>query len=324
MCLLTYFPPNTQPDTDALWNGTLSNHDGHGFAIVSRGALIVRHGMNGDEMIELFASMRKRHADGPALFHSRFGTGGVYTRFNCHPFRFKNDRHTVVGHNGVLPETCQPGKKDKRCDTRYAADEVFPKGFGHLSNPVNRDKLGEFIGKSNKLVILTTNPEYDQSAYIINEDRGIWHEGVWYSNTGYQDKKHWYTGTVTKPKTACPLCGCTSISKYAHCLDCKKCVECRQGWDNCNCTYWNYGTTVSNYSAWPTVLGNRSAGTSRWEWADNDRSSSFIDPDDPDAAYVSEEYYNWVKDKQWIKDLQEGRTGTGSLKPKAIESGTTE
>ena len=329
MCLLTYFPPNVQPDTDALWNGTVSNHDGHGFAIVSRGALIVRHGMNGDEMIELFASMRKRHADGPALFHSRFGTGGSYTRFNCHPFRFKGDRRTVVGHNGVLPETCQPDRKDKRCDTRFAAETLFPKGFGHLSNPVNRDRLGDFIGKSNKLVILTVNPAYDQSAYIINEDRGIWEDGVWYSNTGYQDRpKYWYTGSPAKPKTECPECGGLSISKYAHCWDCKKCVECRQDWDGCNCTYWNYGAvpqwdgrTYTEY--WPTVLGsNRPAGSSRWSWKGNleepAASEPYIDPDDPDAAYVSEEYYNWVKDKQWIKDLQEaaGR--------KAIEAGPTE
>lgn len=280
MCLLTYFAPEAQPDTNALWNGSITNNDGHGFAIVSHGQLIVRHGMDAASTIDLFETTRRRHPTGPALFHSRFGTGGSYTRYNCHPFRFGGDRRTVVGHNGILPTTVQPGKKDKRCDTRIAAEEVLPKGFGHLSNPVNRDRVAAWIGKSNKLVILTVNPDYDQSAYIINENMGTWVDGAWYSNSAYKDRTYYNwapsstDGSPENPKTSCTFCGGTDIGKYAECKSCGLCVECLHGWDRCDCPWWNYGG--KKITAETTVLGYPADTAEEWlKWVreQNDRKA---------------------------------------------------
>lgn len=71
-------------------------------------------------------------------------------------------RRTVVAHNGILsPKLVEP---DHRCDTRIAAEEIFPSWFDHLGDEANRSRLAQCIGTFNLLVILTVNPVYDQNA----------------------------------------------------------------------------------------------------------------------------------------------------------------
>lgn len=184
MCMLTYIPPFVQPDLEHLANGTLTNQDGHGFAIVAGNRLIVRHSMDEWKLIDMFGELRAKHASGPALFHSRFGTGGERSRRNCHPFRIGGDRRTVVGHNGVLPTIVHPGKGELRCDTRITAEDVM-RG-ADLSSSDYRRRLANWMTPRNKFVILTVNPRYKQSAWIINESSGIWDSnGIWYSNDDY-------------------------------------------------------------------------------------------------------------------------------------------
>lgn len=277
MCMLTFYPSDTQPDVEALFNGTLFNQDGHGFAIATpRNGMIVRHGLKPDHMIETFAQMRKNYPVGPALFHSRFGTAGVYGKYNCHPFRFGGDRLTVVGHNGVLPTSAQPGKKDRRCDTRKAADDIFPYTFGHLNSPENRESLANWLGKSNKLVILTLNPMYDRTSYIINEPSGKWDDTgngpTWYSNEDYQDYRkigggtNWwdddlYAGEYKDDRPdKCPECGCPDIGKRGDCYHCGICVECRLDyWETCVCTFTYADQKVAEQAAiardLPAIVG---------------------------------------------------------------------
>jgi glutamine amidotransferase len=238
--MLTFLPEGVQPDTDALWNGSLyPNNDGHGFAIVSGPRLIVRHDLDAAELIDVFAKTRKRHPSGPAIFHSRLGTGGVATRLNCHPFRFGGDRRTVVGHNGVLPEMVQPGKGDRRCDTRIAAEELLPSGFGHLGDPASRAFLADWIGPYNKLAILTVNPAYGESAYLINEQAGNWDDGIWYSNRDYQVRRYQSKyADLYDLDERCDFCGTLGRidPEFAYCMTCGSCADCGEVWaDNCQC-----------------------------------------------------------------------------------------
>lgn len=237
MCLLTFFPEHVEPDYEALWAGTVYNPDGFGYAIVTRKGLKIGRGMNAEHVIEKFGRDRTLHPDGAALFHSRFGTGGVYSRFNCHPFHFAGDRRTVVAHNGVLPTSVQPGKKDRRCDTRIAAEELLPSGFGHLSVPSNRDRVAAWIGKRNKLVILTVNPDYDRNHYIINESAGLWDHNIWYSNTDYRLVDLFDSKSLIDE---CPWCE-SAPAKFVNdkCMSCGRCVDCGQDWAKwCEC--YNY------------------------------------------------------------------------------------
>ena len=236
MCLLTYFPAGVQPDCELLHNGTITNQDGHGFAIVARRRLIVRHGMNAADMIDGFAKLRRQHPSGPALFHSRFGTGGKYNQRNCHPFRFGGDRRTVVAHNGVsLNKAIVP---DHRCDTRIAAEEILPARFGHLGSAANRAKLAKWVGPWNKLVILTVNPAYRSNAFLINESSGEWDNGIWYSNDGYLPMARYHVGRQSSDGlNDCEFCGswATVDHEYGICEECHTCTECGQLYEDAAC-----------------------------------------------------------------------------------------
>jgi glutamine amidotransferase len=184
MCLLTFCPTNVTPDTTALLNGAYCNADGHGFAIVADDRLIVERGMNAEAMVEAFVAARRRHPDGPALFHSRMTTHGDTSLDNCHPFPVGGDARTVLAHNGVLPETVRPAKSDPRSDTRITAEDFLPT-FGSLRTRRNRARFEQWMTPHNKMVLLTVDRRFTRRAYILNETSGIWDCGIWYSNNGY-------------------------------------------------------------------------------------------------------------------------------------------
>ncbi|MEV0733928.1 hypothetical protein [Polymorphospora sp. NPDC050346] len=185
MCLLTFFPATVMPDTTALLNGTYLNDNGHGFAIVTGDQILVHHGMDAEATVEAFTVARHRHPDGPALFHSRFTTHGSTSLDNCHPFAVGGDHRTVLAHNGVLPRVVQPGKGDPRSDTRITAETFLPR-FGSLHLRRARLRFERWMTPDNKMVILTVDRRFKQSAYILNEDSGVWDGGIWYSNQGYR------------------------------------------------------------------------------------------------------------------------------------------
>lgn len=266
MCMLTFFPPYGQPDAERLTNGAYQNDDGHGFAIVSGTRLIVRHSMDAEALIAMFVRFRREHPDGPALFHSRWGTGGKRSKFNCHPFRFGGDRRTVVAHNGVLPLSMQPGRKDPRCDTRMAAEELFPRAWGHLSAGDNRASLATAIGVGNKLVILTVNPKYPDNAYLINEERGVWDAGVWYSNLDYLPSKY-DRHALLFAEDRCVYCGDLGAGidpELGYCRTCGTCVDCLQIDTECQCWLPNEEKSAEDdddeYAGWwAAVLDQRIA-----------------------------------------------------------------
>ena len=177
MCLLTFYPATVMPDTTALFNGTFCNADGHGFAIVAGGRLIVERGMDAQAMIEAFETARHRYPDGPALFHSRYATHGHTGLDNCHPFAVGGDARTVLAHNGVLPTVVRPVKGDPRSDTRIAAEEFLP-AFGSLRTRRNRRRFERWMTPDNKMVVLTVDRRFTQRAYLFNEASGIWDGGI--------------------------------------------------------------------------------------------------------------------------------------------------
>lgn len=273
MCMLTYFPPMVQPDVKALANGAYTNDDGHGYAIVvpaygsAKARLIVRHSMDSDTLIAQFKADRAKYPYGPALFHSRWGTSGIYGVYNCHPFTVNGDQRTVVAHNGVLPHAMQPDKNDIRCDTRMAADEIFFSAYGHLAFPNAQSRLADAIGAGNKLVILTIDPQFNTHSILINEKSGVWEtDGIWYSNHDYvsrgtkfsaysyggwqsygDDADDWPTPTTRKQDTTCPVCKAVDgvdIDEQV-CIFCQTCLDCFEDIEDCLC-YWSFSGFPKN------------------------------------------------------------------------------
>lgn len=196
MCLLTFIPDGVQPDMARLRTGAENNPDGHGYAIAlpDGGGLIVGRGLDDDDVLERFAIARRMNPRGPALFHSRIATAGKVNVSNCHPFYLGNDDQTVIAHNGILPAEAQPYIWDrKRSDTRILAEILLPKGrvTHSLRSRKGRQRFANWLGRSNKVVILTVNPQYGKRAYIMNPGMGDWVDGIWYSNNSYAEP--WWT-----------------------------------------------------------------------------------------------------------------------------------
>lgn len=209
MCLLTYFPPNAVVNVDRLECGARCNPHGHGFAIVTAsGEVIIDHAMTPTALIERFAKLREEHPDSHALFHSRITTHGATDLSNCHPFQVVGPRggQTILAHNGILPTDCQPRKGDKRSDTRILAEDMLWKRWSThrlpslgskrprftkrwLDAPQVRASIEKWLGTGSKVLVLTTNPRLEQTAYLFNERLGDWVDGVWYSNSSYETWK---------------------------------------------------------------------------------------------------------------------------------------
>ena len=251
MCLLTFVPAGTMPDTVALTNGATFNDDGHGYAIVDveRTRIITGRGMEADEMIEEFAIMRDMYPDGPAMFHSRFATDGAVNLLNCHPFTVGGDARTVLGHNGVMP--LRPPKFDPRSDTRIVAEDFIPKAYGSLRRRRARLAFERWLSRHNKVVILTVDRRFRENAFILNESSGTWHKGIWYSNDGYLPyggytyspgymmSDGWVLGSSgTRTKTKFDICwNCELETNWylGECPRCGTCFECGEKPGFCLC-----------------------------------------------------------------------------------------
>ncbi|WP_326554653.1 class II glutamine amidotransferase [Micromonospora sp. NBC_01813] len=266
MCLLTFFPAGQQPNTNALYNGAMFNADGHGWAIVAGDRLIVGHSMKDEQAIEEFATARLRAPQGPAIFHSRFTTHGDTNLSNCHPFYVGRDRRTVLAHNGVLPANVQPRKGDHRSDTRIAAERFIP-GVGSLHLKRTRLRVEKWMGSHNKIAILSVNPRYKESAYLLNEKAGSWDDGIWYSNDGYlpyvfTPSTGWSTyygktGTgwpsekpVIEDPVQCRVCDQETERAQEICDWCNSCLDCSMGATECLCYKPMALTKEREYTKW--------------------------------------------------------------------------
>lgn len=304
MCLLTYLPEGIQPNTVALTRGAKFNDDGHGFAIViprygKHGRILVRKSMKAAKLINEFAMLREVYPDGPALFHSRITTDGVTDLFNCHPFMLSGDKRTVIGHNGILPKSVRPDKGDPRSDTRIFAQEVAGKFALHTQ--LGRTLAGEWMGSFNKIVVLSVDPTFDQYGYIVNEDEGIWDEGIWYSNSSFRGYRTYspgswtgtgYGDTVGDWEWCLTGCGAQAATVNPYSLICTRCRTCSVCLDcPCQCYLVSEKTTGKGQSGAlvakgasaavspVTVIGPKSITTS------DASSSATTNVDDEHAAY---------------------------------------
>lgn len=205
MCILSYLPAGAVCDEtveEHLWNGGLSNPDGHGWAIATPRGMMMGKSLHLDEALGKFSAARGEFPDSPALFHSRWATHGSVRVGNCHPFMVGNNHQTVLAHNGILPKDAHPAKGDDRSDTAILAEDLLPQRWFRLDKPTVIESISQWAGKGNKLVILTVNPRYRKNAYLVNESMGYWDNGtgVWHSNLDYTSPyPRWATvGTVAK------------------------------------------------------------------------------------------------------------------------------
>lgn len=178
MCLAIYKPAGAEVSEEHLRNGYANHSDGAGFAWSQDGQLHVVKGIfDVEKVIEQYNKI-KQYA---CLIHFRKATHGKIDKTNCHPFLF-NDGKLALIHNGVLPIKCTI---DGLSDTAHYVKLVLEPMVKRNGVPINDGALQYLLATSigsDKMAIM----DCDGNTYVINEDKGTWEGGVWYSNSSFQ------------------------------------------------------------------------------------------------------------------------------------------
>lgn len=232
MCLLSYFTPGARLIREDLETGCFNNPDGFGYAMIVAGEIVTGHSMDYRVALDGFADLREQFPDTHALFHSRITTDGLSVVENCHPFKVSGRPDMVLAHNGILPG-CRPRIGDTRSDTRILAEEIMSVRFLAMDRSKTRRKFERWMGAS-KVVVLTTDPAYQQQAYIFNERLGTWINGVWHSNDSYLPYRWSYTSTMLDwPREL----GSSTLRDSINALWWYQCVDCGLEEGDCLCSF---------------------------------------------------------------------------------------
>lgn len=131
-----------------------------------------------------FYAAYKPHENKPIAVHFRIQTHGDTNQENTHPFRV--GQHLGMVHNGVINAVDRPDKT--KSDTYWFNQKILVPSYKRDSRFIFKEPfkelIKEYIGWS-KLVFLNNKGHHT----IINEDKGVWDEGVWYSNTSYKPRQ---------------------------------------------------------------------------------------------------------------------------------------
>lgn len=226
MCIAILKPKDKVLTKETLENCSVNNPDGCGFAYRNdEGKIIINKFMAFKDFWEAYNKVQENHT---MLIHFRIATHGKVEIANCHPFKLNN--HMALIHNGII--SGYGSRTENLSDTRDFIDKVIGNiSYKMWKNPSFIRLVGDAIGSS-KFAIL----DNDENYYIVNEDKGTWDDGVWYSNTSYKTVKK--VVSATKPSTTstrktvdnswgyvmrCPSCGTEYTTQNWYENSCKHC-----------------------------------------------------------------------------------------------------
>ena len=175
MCIAILKPIGAAISDVALENSFHSNPQGAGYAFVGKkGRMVINKGFfDIKAFIEAYRKDELRYGDSsPALIHFRIATGSNVNEENCHPFQFK---HGAFIHNGWFFSSTK-----EKSDTNLLVESVG-EWLTKDKVLVHKEELAKHFGH-NKVILLYR----DKSTVILNEDAGVWDNGVWYSNTSFR------------------------------------------------------------------------------------------------------------------------------------------
>lgn len=186
MCIAIYKPVGKELSEAVLKTCFHNNNDGAGFAYISTDyhgvkRVKLKKFMKFDQFYTAYKRATDTAPDSPFIIHFRIGTHGEKTVYNCHPFYV--DKNLVFIHNGIISGV---GTDVKKSDTQLFNDKILkklPKGWE--SNEAIQELIADYIGYS-KLIFLNVSGE----VYIVNEKKGNWNDGIWYSNESYKERKY--------------------------------------------------------------------------------------------------------------------------------------
>lgn len=180
MCIIAALLPNLKLDKETFDRCWDRNPDGFGIAYLFNGQLRIKKTMFKKDAWSIYHNVDRIAPESAKILHFRIGTHGTKDIDNCHPFMI--DENTCFAHNGIIKGVPDCERKERN-DTRVFNDIILkhlPKDFYKYEHYTML--IESFIDYS-KLVFLNTSNEL----YIMNQKKGEWHEGVWFSNGGYKD-----------------------------------------------------------------------------------------------------------------------------------------
>lgn len=192
MCIIAAVRPGLKLDKETFDRCWDKNPDGFGMTYLFNGELRIKKTMYKDKAWNIYNGVTNMTQDTWMILHFRISTHGTKDLTNCHPFRVHDG--LVFCHNGIIRQIpdCPDGLLN---DTQMFNNLILrhlPKDFYKWEH--YKMLIEEYIGYS-KLVFLDT----DNQVYIYNESKGEWHDGIWFSNSGYKEIPK-YTPVKYQPK----------------------------------------------------------------------------------------------------------------------------
>jgi glutamine amidotransferase len=176
MCVAIMQKAGKQVEKEYLAQYASTNRDGCGILYIDGNKLKQYKTMVFEEFYKAYVDICKKYGNKPMLVHFRLGTSGKKDLSNCHPFMV-NDSLGFI-HNGVIYNEVI-GTSVELSDTNLFNRKILrPLNNDIMNIKETQFLISEFIGSGNKLVFLSSNEQF----LIINEDAGMWHDDIWYSN----------------------------------------------------------------------------------------------------------------------------------------------
>jgi glutamine amidotransferase len=181
MCIAIYKPAHKDIDRETLERCYDANPDGCGLAFIENGELSIYASMNFEDFYDLYLECLAEAPESPFLLHFRIATHGSVDEDNCHPF-FIDDEHVFMHNGTITPMTQYCNRGRGKSDTVEFGERILenlPDGW--FMNKAIKALIEHYIGWS-KIVVMDADGNVD----IFNEDKGVWDNGIWYSNTTYK------------------------------------------------------------------------------------------------------------------------------------------
>ena len=177
MCIAIYKPEDKVLSLATLKECYTFNPDGAGFMYAENKKLHIEKGFFS---FQSFYDAFKKHENKQIVLHFRIKTHGKIDTTNCHPFAVNNAIGFV--HNGIISGFGDANHSDTIGFNQSILQPLVSK-WGNLAlfqDPII-DLIEGRIGYS-KLVFLDRHGNHK----IMNEHKGTWDDGVWYSNNSYK------------------------------------------------------------------------------------------------------------------------------------------
>lgn len=173
MCLAVFKPAQLEVAEDHLRRGWQSNPGGAGFAHIKGKKVHIEKGfMKLQDFLSAYATAAKRYKKSPFLIHFRIPSMGDSTAVNTHPFTFASG---ALIHNGTIYGTGAAHGHGPSDTCKFV--EKFGDKLTFKNVQEHKREINQALGY-NRIAILY----HDGSHQILNEEDGIWLNGVWFSN----------------------------------------------------------------------------------------------------------------------------------------------